>query len=214
MVLSWSINFFSRADVVNLSKCVCVLAHTLLLQAIYWLMSPISEVKPTLDRCDISFRETSPPLPFICITFCHVMCRCVFPPSHISQSFLFSASIRLPLSALCPCLPLWHGHICSIVAEGLILKALCRLTHPNSRLSGTHTHTYQAERSIWSLGSQRLLKHQPHQWWLMDFNFLFPCSFLCLPAGALILGCQQLRRKERRCVCRVREKRGKEGERA
>ncbi len=178
-VLSWSINFFSRADIVNISVCVCVLAHTVPQQAIYWLISHISEVRPS-----IIYSSNSP-------SAIWSVCVCV----------RVHAWIHPPPPSACVCVCLCTPVFVKLQQKwkGLILRTVCRLTHPNSRLSGTHTHSKpKGQSDLLAASGPQLLKHQPHRWWLMDFNFLSPCSFLCLPAGAWILGFEQQRGKERR----------------
>lgn len=58
-------------------------------------MFAISEERTVLDRYDISFIETSPPLPFIYLTLCHMSCVCVcvythggIPPMSVSVSIV------------------------------------------------------------------------------------------------------------------------------
>ena len=97
---------FSRAVYVCVCVCVCVFVP---LQSIYWLMSHISELRPTLDRCDISFRENISP------TFLHL--------SHpLPYDTCVCVHVWIPhvCSRLCCVLPVClcvYGGICQIVAE-------------------------------------------------------------------------------------------------
>lgn len=44
-----------------------------------------------------------------------------------------------------------------------------------------HTHSKpKGQSDLLAASGPQLLKHQPHQWWLMDFNFLSPL-FISLP---------------------------------
>lgn len=73
-------------------------------------MSPISELRPTLDRCDISFRENISP------TFLHPShplpydaCVCVY---------MYEFPICVPVCVCVSSLPVCvYGGICQIVAE-------------------------------------------------------------------------------------------------
>lgn len=89
-------------------------------------MSHISEVKPALDRYDISFRDTSPPL-FLFISLVCVcvdvwlqkcVCLCMCAPLSGFLSFIFSTKCRLTLwMYVCVCVFLctmyrWITFVC------------------------------------------------------------------------------------------------------
>ena len=188
-------------------------------------MSHFSEVKPALDRNDISFRATSPQLSFIYLNLSLTVqvCRWVCVSVCVRESereTLFSQdpSFLLP-SGNSVCVYMYVFPVClsSLSVgirwyfvksqqkwKGLILKTLYEPTHPNSWLSGSHTHTHTQSRKgqsdLLAANGPHLLKQQPHRWRLMD-NFSSACSFLCLPAWAWILGSEQPRAKERDGLC-------------